>query len=193
MILFWIILGLLSLSESQKSFLPNLPAGEYRIVYDAVYNCKYSKNNLVEVNLYFSKKSNNMTEVKGNFTLHIPVDDDLNLEVNFSSWSLRGGWVKNSFVQNFDKMCTNLKMLAGKAWSPFVEAFHVPTNKCPIPKGTYTTKGIDVRVVDGNNFPKVFFYGKYKLEMKIKFKNNTLVGCEALEIRVVRPWELPNF
>jgi hypothetical protein len=26
MILFWIILGLLSLSESQKSFLPNLPA-----------------------------------------------------------------------------------------------------------------------------------------------------------------------
>lgn len=58
-------------------------------------------------------------------------------------------------------------------------------------QGTYTTAGFEI---DPNKIqnPKVFFYGKYKGSLKIKFQNNTLVGCFIVEFDMLRPWELPK-
>lgn len=47
-----------------------------------------------------------------------------------------------------------------------------------------------MREFDDHNFPKVYFYGKYKVLAKIITKNNKIMGCVEGEIRLVRPWEV---
>jgi len=57
-------------------------------------------------------------------------------------------------------------------------------------QGIHISSGYDTTLFNDNNFPKVYFYGKYKYVEKIKNKNNKVVGCIAAELSVVRPWEL---
>lgn len=58
-------------------------------------------------------------------------------------------------------------------------------------QGTYITSGIDLKKFEDHNFPKVFFYGKYKLVFKMKNKENKVLGCRIMEINLIRPWEKP--
>jgi len=51
--------------------------GEYRVVTEKIYPCESTRNHLIKFNLYFSKKTSNITELKGNFTYLIPLDDTL--------------------------------------------------------------------------------------------------------------------
>lgn len=43
-----------------------------------------------------------------------------------------------------------------------------------------------------NNFPKVFFYGKYKAIFKAKSQKGKLLGCFISQLKVLRPWEVTN-
>jgi len=56
-------------------------------------------------------------------------------------------------------------------------------------QGIYKSSGYDTTLFNDNNFPKVYFYGKYKYVGKVKNKNNKLLGCIAAELSLVRPWE----
>jgi len=56
-------------------------------------------------------------------------------------------------------------------------------------QGVYLLSGYDVILINDNNFPKVYFYGKYKFVGKVKNKNNTLVGCITTEGSLLGPWE----
>jgi len=47
--------------------------GEYRTVFEKVYACQ--STNLVQFNVYFNKRTSNITEIKGNFSLSMPLDD----------------------------------------------------------------------------------------------------------------------
>jgi len=58
-------------------------------------------------------------------------------------------------------------------------------------QGTYITSGIDLKKFEEHNFPKVYFYGKYKLVFKLKNKEDKVVGCEIVELSIIRPWENP--
>lgn len=58
-------------------FLIILLQGEYRIVVDKVYRCESRKNHSIKFNLYSSKKTLRITELKGNVTLLTPLDDTL--------------------------------------------------------------------------------------------------------------------
>jgi len=59
-------------------------------------------------------------------------------------------------------------------------------------QGTYMTKGIDLKELDNFNMPKVYFYGKYKITYKIRInEEKNVLGCIALEITLIRPWENP--
>jgi len=49
--------------------------GEYWQVFDKVYLCESTKNHPMKFNLYFSKKTLSITEMKGNVTTFIPFDD----------------------------------------------------------------------------------------------------------------------
>eukprot|EP00102_Acyrthosiphon_pisum_P007120 XP_003241540.2 PREDICTED: uncharacterized protein LOC100568821 [Acyrthosiphon pisum] len=178
-------------SQSEKLFRPNLPLGEYRLVIDKVYPCETTKNHPIQFNWYFSKKTSSITELKGNTTLLIPFDDNLTIDFNFASWGSTGGWVPNAFILNTKKACSYTKHLGGNAWINFIEGFNIPTDKCPIPVGLYITSGIDKKKFEDMNFPKTYFYGKYKVVCRYKNFKNEVVGCVVVEVNLIRPWETP--
>lgn len=59
-------------------------------------------------------------------------------------------------------------------------------------QGVYTLTGLDASLINKNNLPKAFFYGDYKGYVKFKTKNDTLAGCIAVEVKVIRPWDIPQ-
>lgn len=67
-------------------------------------------------------------------------------------------------------------------------------NKCigTFLQGTYISSGMDMnKLIEGHNFPKVYFYGKYKAIFKFINVKNVLLGCGVLEFNLIRPWETP--
>ncbi|XP_022171307.1 uncharacterized protein LOC111034397 [Myzus persicae] len=159
MILFkvYVFVGFLSVLKAQIQLMPNLPLGEYRIIFRAIYR---TKDLPFKINEYLSKKSINSTEMRGNFSLDIPFEDSYTgsifkiLDANFASWSLIGGWKPNSIVN-----------------------------------GTYESSEFDKSLYNDNNFPKEYFYGKYKFIGKIKDKKYKQLACIVAEMSAIRPWE----
>jgi len=47
-----------------------------------MYPCESTKNHLIKYHLYFSKRTLNITEIKGNITYLIPYDDTLTVSIN---------------------------------------------------------------------------------------------------------------
>ncbi|XP_022164449.1 uncharacterized protein LOC111029653 [Myzus persicae] len=186
---FFILIGVFSLSQSKNRFMPNLPLGKYRMAFSKIYHCETTKNQLFQFNLYHSKKTSNITEMKGNITTLINYDDTLTLDINFSSWGSTGGWVPNALIFNTKEACSKAKILLGNAWLTIMRGFNVSTVGCPVPAGTYITSGIDLTKFEDNNFPKVYFYGKYKVVFRFISKENKEVACEVMEIHFNRPWE----
>ncbi|XP_060870801.1 uncharacterized protein LOC132945157 [Metopolophium dirhodum] len=188
----FVLIGFFSLSRSRNRFMPNLPMGEYRVVFDKLYSCEPTENHSIQFYIYFSKKSLSIVELKGNVTTLIPFGDNIIGDVNIASWGSTGGWKPNSIIHVTKKACSTLKTVVGNAWVTFQKAFHVPTDTCPIPKGTYISSGMDMnKLIEGHNFPKVYFYGKYKATFKFKNVENQLLGCGVLEFSLIRPWETP--
>ncbi|XP_016662669.1 uncharacterized protein LOC107884636 [Acyrthosiphon pisum] len=165
--------------------------GEYRAVYEKIYACESTVNHSIRFNFQFSKKSSSITELKGNATYLIPFDDTLTLDTNLASWSLTGGWKPNSAVYITKSACTNTKKILGNTWNSMVKAFDIASTGCPIPVGTYIAPGINLKELEDHNFPKVYFYGKYKLQFKMKNQEKKVIGCTVVELSLIRPWEKP--
>lgn len=53
----------------------NILQGEYTILFTAIYPCESTMDHIFGWNLYFSKKSQNITEIKGNLTFLEAFDD----------------------------------------------------------------------------------------------------------------------
>uniref|UniRef100_A0A2S2P1L1 MD-2-related lipid-recognition domain-containing protein n=1 Tax=Schizaphis graminum TaxID=13262 RepID=A0A2S2P1L1_SCHGA len=177
------------LVKSKNVFMPNLPVGEYRTVIEKMYSCQ--STNSIQFHVYLNKRTSNITEIKGNLSVMMPFDDSFTLDVNAASWSLTGGWKPNSMVYLSKNACRSLKMFAGNAWYSVIKAFNIPRTSCPLPAGTYTTSGMDLKELEGHNFPKVYFYGKYKFTFKLKNEENKVHCCVVLELSLIRPWEKP--
>ncbi|XP_060871961.1 uncharacterized protein LOC132946138 [Metopolophium dirhodum] len=187
----YLCIGFIFVSNAQSLFRPNLPLGKFRLVVNAIRQCENSKHLPMQVRLYLNKKSSNITEFRGNFTVGVPFDDSLIFDGNAASWSLTGGWKPNSIVYVTDNACSKAKFIAGNAWYTFQKAFNIQSGNCPVPMGTYgTLTGYDTALLEDNNFPKVYFYGKYKYVGKVKTKDNKLLGCVAYEVEALRPWEV---
>ncbi|XP_022181107.1 uncharacterized protein LOC111041202 [Myzus persicae] len=181
------------MTRSKSIHRPNLPLGEYRFVFHTMHPCETTQDLKLKMNLYLSKKTRNITEVKGNLTFLTPLDDSLIFDYNLSSWSLTGGWKPNSFVYIVNMACSKMKAILGNCWTSLQKAFKIPTGNCPVPSGIYTTAGLDIKAIaDDNKFPKIFYYGKYKLVAKLRNKENKLLGCLSAEFDLVRPWEVPT-
>ncbi|XP_027841005.1 uncharacterized protein LOC114122523 [Aphis gossypii] len=186
----YVLITFLSVSNSKTNFMPNLPLGEYRIVFEKIYSCE--STNVFQYNLYFSKKTFNITEMKGNITFLLPFDDTLTLDINGASWGSIGGWKPNSMVYITKNTCSNSKKLLGNAWYSLIKAFNGHITSCPFPAGTYITNGIDLKELDNLNMPKVYFYGKYKVTFKIRNEEKNVLGCFVIEMTLLRPWEKPT-
>ncbi|XP_025202160.1 uncharacterized protein LOC112599458 [Melanaphis sacchari] len=185
----FVLIKFFSLSNSITNFMPNLPVGEYRIVFEKVYSC--NSTNLFQFNIYTNKKASNITEMKGNLTALSPFDDTYRFDFNMASWSSIGGWKPNAMVYIKNNACSSFKHLLGNSWSLLLNTLKIHKISCPILPGTYTITGFDMQKFEDNNFPKVFFYGKYKITTKIKTINEKVVGCAIAELSVLRPWEKP--
>ncbi|XP_060866577.1 uncharacterized protein LOC132942303 [Metopolophium dirhodum] len=186
----FVIIGYFCLTQSQTRFMPNLPLGEYHLNIEKVYRCE-SSNYTFQFNFFLRKKTANTTELKGNVTFFKPFDDTIKLDVNVASWGLTGGWKPNSIVYISKNACSSSKHVLGKIWFSLFKGFSMPTSVCPIPAGTYMTSGIDVKELEDHNFPKVYFYGKYKAVFKMKNEENKILSCTVIEINLTRPWEKP--
>ncbi|XP_060872089.1 uncharacterized protein LOC132946224 [Metopolophium dirhodum] len=188
----YICIGFIFVSNAQSLFRPNLPLGKYRMVFNAIRQCEDSKHLPMQVHLYLNKKSSNITELRGNFTVGgVIFDDSLVFDGNAASWGSTGGWKTNSIVYVATNACSKAKFLLGNAWYTFQKAFNIPSGDCPVPMGTYSTStGYDTALLEDSNFPKVYFYGKYKYVGKVKTKDNKLLGCVAYEVELLRPWEV---
>ncbi|XP_060849687.1 uncharacterized protein LOC132928810 [Rhopalosiphum padi] len=188
----YIFVGFFFVSKAQNNFMPNLPLGQFRLLVNAIRQCENAQNLPIKMKLYLNKKSSTITEFKGNFTLGVPFDDSLilsKLDGNAASWSLTGGWKPNSIIYVTNNACSKTKFIAGNSWFTFIKAFNIPSGNCPIPMGNYSSSGYDSVLIEDNNFPKVYFYGKYKSVFKVKTKENKLLGCLAYEVEAVRPWD----
>ncbi|KAF0770817.1 ML domain-containing protein [Aphis craccivora] len=164
----FLFIAFLSLSNSKNNFMPNLPVGEYRIVFDKIYSCE--STNLIQMNLYFSKDTLNKSEIKGNITLLLPLDDTLTLDINAASWSSIGGWKPNAMVYTTKNACSNFKNLLGNVWNTLSKSFNFPHNRCPIPVGNFITTGLDKKKLEELNILKMYFYGKYKFTFNVEIK-----------------------
>uniref|UniRef100_A0A2S2PSU7 MD-2-related lipid-recognition domain-containing protein n=1 Tax=Schizaphis graminum TaxID=13262 RepID=A0A2S2PSU7_SCHGA len=184
----FVLIAFFTLCNSKTSFMPNLPLGEYRMIYEKIYPCE--SKSLIHYNIYLNKKSLSESEVKGNYTFLVPLDDTLTIDLNAASWGSIGGWKPNSMVYITKNACSNARKLLGNAWNKILKAFNFPNTSCPVVTGTYyTTTGLDLKELSDNNLPKVYFYGKYKATIKIKNVGNEVIGCSVMEISLIRPWE----
>lgn len=60
-------------------FIDLVPQGLYRLNFKGISRCPFPTNKLIQLNYYLSKKSATETEIKGNATTLIPVDDSLDV------------------------------------------------------------------------------------------------------------------
>ncbi|XP_008184871.1 uncharacterized protein LOC100570461 [Acyrthosiphon pisum] len=143
------------------------------------------------MNVYLSKKTLKITELKGNFTFLIPFDDTITYEFTASIWGSTGGWIPNSNFYKGKNACSSLKFILGNAWNSVIKDFNIPTSKCPIPAGTYITSGMDIKKLIDGNFSKLGYYGRFKAEAKARNSENKVLSCIIAELDLIRPWEKP--
>ncbi|XP_022180916.1 uncharacterized protein LOC111041073 [Myzus persicae] len=163
--------------------------GEYRVNMLAMVRCESIKTNgLIQINYYLSKTSSNTTEIKGNVTYYIPLDDTFNIELNLAVKDSIGGWKENAHIFKTPKACSSLKHILGNSWSTLTERLGMSNVRgCPIPVGCYVAKNMphDHWLY---NLPRQFFYGTYKLRFQYT-KNKEIYGCSTSIIEVKRLWE----
>jgi len=53
--------------------------GEYRMIFEKIYHCESKR--LIQINLYLSKKTLSVSELKGNITYLVPFDDTLTVSI----------------------------------------------------------------------------------------------------------------
>jgi len=55
--------------------------GEYRFVFNTMQPCEIMQDLQIKTNLYLSKKTRNITEIKGNLTFQTPFDDSVSVSL----------------------------------------------------------------------------------------------------------------
>ncbi|KAF0754850.1 Uncharacterized protein FWK35_00018189 [Aphis craccivora] len=153
--------------------LPQLPFGIYRLNFLGMLRCES-----IKYDVHLSKKSANTTEVVGNVTNSIPLDDSLNLEFNLAVKDSIGGWKENAFFYKSPKACSTLIKFMGPAWTKMMHSAGYHNATCPMPVvwGFYKLSGVDTGIFMEANFPKSFFYGTYKFRIMYT-KNNEVCAC----------------
>ncbi|XP_016660864.1 uncharacterized protein LOC107884034 [Acyrthosiphon pisum] len=174
---------------SKRLFLPQLPIGEYRVNVLGVIRCdSIQSNDQIKFNLYLSKTSANTSEIKGNITNSVPVDDSLDVEINMAVKDSIGGWKENAHIFKKSKACSSIKSFFGDSWTQITDSLGIYNATCPIPAGLYRGPGLNTDEHLFSNFPKKFFYGTYKMRVHYE-KNNIVYGCITFVLEVKRPWE----
>ncbi|XP_050528736.1 uncharacterized protein LOC126898574 isoform X2 [Daktulosphaira vitifoliae] len=191
---FWsyFVINIIIAKELQPVYRPNLPAGEFKLKYHYITSCDSPEKNLIQYNLFFSKRSPTITDLKGNLTFFVPFDNTVTFTTNFAVKGSNNAWFNNAHIMTFKKACETMTILfRSKAYEEFLTAFKIPKPGCPLKPGVYVSSGFDLNfITDIEYFPKVFFYGIYKVNMTFTNTKEKFLGCFIIVVDVVRPWEI---
>ncbi|XP_050426508.1 uncharacterized protein LOC126836878 [Adelges cooleyi] len=170
------------------TYYPNLPMGEYKFKIKAASVCEHFEHAKLQINFYVSRTNATTYVMKGNFTYLIPFDDSMSLTLSFAKRGSIGGWAENFHIYSTPKACSKLNWIMGSIFSVLKKQFN--WTGCPIKPGVYATSEIDMEKFKDNNFPKVFFYGEYKLKISITSSIGETLGCSNYYVDILRPWEV---
>ncbi|KAL4111984.1 hypothetical protein QTP88_015837 [Uroleucon formosanum] len=96
-----------------------------------------------------------MTEIRGNTTSSVPLDDTLFLEANFALSDGHGNWNENTYIQKTPKACSAYRNLMGVEWTRVMNGLGIKNATCPVPSGIYIAPGLDTSIFTKNtNIPK---------------------------------------
>ncbi|XP_050057700.1 uncharacterized protein LOC114123685 [Aphis gossypii] len=174
-LLFIIIISSESTAKNKNGLTS--PVGPYQLVFKQIYNCEMKQDSKIKLNAFLNHKGNS-TWLHGNYTLKVPLDDTLFMEMRLAFKDSFGQWKENQFVFKSPKACSTLKEILGNAWTAYTLGIGFPSTNCPIHSGTYNATGFDLSVLKDSNAPKVFLYGTYKFHLYFT-KNNEVLGCQA--------------
>ncbi|XP_050435021.1 uncharacterized protein LOC126842179 [Adelges cooleyi] len=164
--------------------------GEFRIKIKQYSSCEPTMTHLLKFNVYLSRRSPTVLELKGNNTLLVPFDDSIISNINIAMKGSNGGWINNAEVYTMKRACSMSKFLLGKSWTSLSKAFKYDNNgECPIKPGVYVSSGFNLDDINDNGFPKQYFYGEYKFTIKYANDLNKMLGCQVIVVDILRPWE----
>ncbi|CAI6377325.1 unnamed protein product [Macrosiphum euphorbiae] len=119
----------------ERLFLPHLPLGEYRVNFLGILRCDLKQSNeKIRFDHYLSKTSATTTEIKGNFTNTVPIDDSLNIEIDMAVKDSIGGWKENAHLFKTPKACSSIKSFFGDSWPGVADGLGMYNiTGCPTP------------------------------------------------------------
>ncbi|CAH1397508.1 unnamed protein product [Nezara viridula] len=106
-----------------------------------------------------------------NFTLKVPLDDNLSAVSDLQAWG-NGGWRPGFFTLDTPHLCIGCKELNPIWFHEIIK--NTGHDDCPIPPGSYQVTAYNISLAEFN-IP-MFNYGKYKMINQI-YKDGVMVGC----------------
>ncbi|KAK3925391.1 Unconventional myosin-Ie [Frankliniella fusca] len=167
----WCCVGALLLCGSPvpASRMQNV-VGPYRIVPDHIESCPAKSSSpmvlLSPPRGIRDRIDRNLWYYSVNTSLPFTFDNSIDLDINWASWSSRGGWKDNAILMRPGSVCKFVPANVPDAWRRFLIAtFNDPTRDCPFPPGNYEIKNMSSEVT----FKKIpaFFYGTWRVTIRL--------------------------
>ncbi|KAK3927501.1 30S ribosomal protein S2 [Frankliniella fusca] len=101
-----------------------------------------------------------------NITTLFTIDDSYDFDLNWASWSSRGGWKENAFIMRPGCFCKIFPLHNPEVWKRLMTVtFNDPNRKCPFPPGFYEIKNASTEL-SLKQIP-IFFYGTWRVTLRL--------------------------
>ncbi|XP_026280641.2 uncharacterized protein LOC113208027 [Frankliniella occidentalis] len=183
-----------STATAASHYINNL-AGPFRLVLDHIEACPDSTGGAgrgagalfkeIYWHRYHGRKNGDLPYYWINATTLLTVDDSLQLDLNWASWSSRGGWKENAYVMRPGSFCKVASSHDPEFWRRFMTAiFDDPNRNCPFTPGYYECTNVSSEFT----FRKipVFFYGTWRVNIRlVKQSTQNGVFCLVFFVKTV--------
>ncbi|XP_026274858.1 uncharacterized protein LOC113204072 [Frankliniella occidentalis] len=180
-----------STAIAASHFINNL-AGPFRLVIDHFEACPVSTGDAgplykdIYWRAYHGRKNTDLPYYWINVTTLFTFDDSYNLDMNWASWSSRGGWKENAYVMRPGPFCKVVSSHDPDFWRRLMIAtFDDPNRDCPFAPGYYEIKNISSEFSSFKKVP-VFFYGTWRISTRlVKESTQNAVACLLIFVKTV--------
>ncbi|XP_065216065.1 uncharacterized protein LOC135842501 [Planococcus citri] len=186
----YILVEFLFLIFAEKQMYHHSSAGDYYVEWKAIGACPADKRGTNEIwsDIHLTKK-HRKTELVGNLTFLVPLDDNTPMKLDFAILGSNAAWLPNAYSMTLPKGCSGFMSLLREGLVEYLKSFGMPP-KCPMQKGFYQTKGFDPdKLLLNPLIPKQFIYGRYKLTVEYFNRKNSLVGCTYFVLDILPLWQ----
>ncbi|XP_034238087.1 uncharacterized protein LOC117643351 [Thrips palmi] len=156
-------------------------AGPFRIIPRYVTHCPPALQPAKPLDFYVMQTRDrhdpDLWYYSGNFTTLFTWTNDQDVDINFASWSSRGGWKENAYIFRVKHYCSAFKTYAPQAWRKIMVAVNGDADAdCPWPPGVYHVRNMstDFRI----RAMPAFYYGKWRLTLRLMENHyQDTLGC----------------